>query len=173
MSSGSVNLADLLLDLSALTDPEAESEGEKWFQSEFITRAGRSGMITAHDGEEVKFFADRYLHAFHTSKNRARQVYTKDKVARDRIERIRWIKPIIEGRVAGIECWEVPLKVPEEGIRRFPGKRLYVSWQHNFVIWLEQLGAGGFRFSTAYVLPRSEIGRYIERARKLWPGRHA
>lgn len=169
MSLAPVNLADLRLDLAALTDAETEAEGEKWFHQEYITRAGRSGVLTAHDGVEVKFFADRYHHAFHTSQNRARQTYAKDKVARDRIERIRWIKPIIEGRAADIECWEVPLKVPEEGIRCFPGKRAYVVWQLGYIVWLEPLRNGGFKFSSAYVLPAVEISRYTNRARKLWP----
>ena len=173
MSLAPVNLADLRLDLAALTDAEAEAEGEKWFQREYITRAGRSGVLAAHDGVEVKFFAERYHHAFHTSQNRAREAYAKNKVALERIERIRWIKPIIEGRVAGIECWDVPLKVPEEGIRCFPGKRAYVSWEHGFIIWLEPLRAGGFKFSSAYVLPPAEISRYTNRARNLWPKANA
>ena len=169
MNLGPVNLPDLLFDCSALTDAEAEAQGEKLFHTEFITRNGRSGVLTTHDGIEVKFFADRYHHAFHTSQNRARQTYAKDRGARDRIERIRWIKPIIEGRAADVECWEVPLKVPEEGIRCFPGKRAYVSWEHGYIIWLEPLRAGGFKFSSAYVLPAVEISRYTNRARKLWP----
>ena len=112
MSASLVNLDELLLNLSALTEQGTAAEGEKRFHLEFITRNGRSGALTAHDGVEVRFFADRYQHAFHTSQDRSRHAYAKDKVARDRIERIRWIRPIIEGRVAGIECWEVPLKVP-------------------------------------------------------------
>lgn len=168
MTSGPARLDDLWLDLSALSDEEAEARGAELFQQEFITRHGRPGTLVAHDGEQVKFFADRYHHAFHTSHNRARHVYAKDKVAVDRIERIRWIKPIIEGRVAGIECWEVPLKVPEEGFRCFPGKRAYVSWSFSYIIWLEPLRKGGFKFSTAYPLPNSEIGRYTKHARKLW-----
>ncbi len=169
MSPVPVNLTDLRLDLAALSDVEIEAEGEKLFRTEFITRNSRSGVLTTHDGVEVKFFADRYYHAFHTSHNRAHQGFAKDKVARDRIERIRWIKPIIENRAANVECWEVPLKVPEEGLRCFPGKRAYVVWQHGYIVWLEPLRAGGFKFSTAYVLPAAEISRYTNRARKLWP----
>ncbi len=173
MSPVPVNLADLVLDLSALTDEEAVAEGERQFHAEFITQNGRSGVIVAHDGVEVKFFADRYHHAFNTSQDRARQAYAKDKVAVDRIERIRWIKPIIEGRVADIECWEIPLKVPEEGVRCFPGKRAYVSWVQGYIVWLELLRNGGFKFSSAYPLPNAEIGRHTSRARKLWTSPHA
>lgn len=169
MSPEPVHLPGLLVDISALNDFEAEAEGERCYQREFITRNGKSGTVTAHDGAEVKFFANRYHHAVHTSHDRARQAYAKNKVARDRIERLRWIKPLLEGRVADFECWEVPLKVPEEGIRWFPGKRLYVSWGHCFIVWLEPLRAGGFKFSSAYPVPQTEIGRYTSRARKLWP----
>jgi len=172
MSPAPVNLVDLVLDLSAITETEAATEGERRFHAEFITRNGRSGVLLAHDDVEVKFFADRYHHAFHTSQDRARQAYAKDKVAVDRVERIRWIKPIIAGRVANIECWEIPLKVPEEGFRCFPGKRAYVSWSHGYIVWLEPLRNGGFKFSSAYSLPNAEISRYTTRARKLWTSPH-
>src|ERR1700733_14835124 len=116
MSAAPADLETLWQDLSALSEDEAEKHGESLYHEEFITQQGRSGMLTAHDGETVKFFSDRCHHATHTSKDRARQAYSKDKIALDRIERLLWIKPIIEGKVAEIECWEVPLKVPEEGI---------------------------------------------------------
>lgn len=168
MSAPPADLDDLWRDLSALPEDEAEKHGEAVYHKEFITHEGRSGMLTAHDGQAVKFFADRCHHATHTSIDRARQAYSKDKVAIDRIERLLWIKPIIEGRVADIECWEIPLKVPEQGIRCFPGKRAYVSWVYGYIIWLEPLRNGGFKFSSAYPLPNAEISRYTNRARKLW-----
>lgn len=116
----------------------------------------------------MKFFDDRYFHGFRTSKDRARRAYAKDKVAVDRIERIQWIRPILEGQVEGIECWEVPLKIPEEGYRCFPGKRLYVCRDREYIVWLEPLRKGGFKFSTSYVAPKKEIERYIERGRLIW-----
>jgi hypothetical protein len=164
MSDGHPDLSMLLLDLSDLTVEEADSEGEDLFRTEFITRNGRSGSVATHDGQTVIFFADRYHHAFHTSYNRARHTYSKAKVAIDRIERLPWIRPILEGHIPKTECWEVPLDTP----RPFPGKRLYVSWEHSYVIWLEPLTAGGFRFSTAYPVTNAEIGRYTKCARKIW-----
>lgn len=168
MSEGAIDLEQCLLDIAHLSDAEADAHGEDVFHSEFISRHGRSGVTESHDGEFIKFFADRYHHAFHTSPNRACLAYSKAVVARDRIERIQWIKPIVQGMVPNTECWEVPLKVPEEGIRCFPGKRLYVSWEYNYVIWIEPLRNGGFKFSTAYVIPSKEISRYTQRARKIW-----
>lgn len=165
--SGSVNLSALLLDFSGLDDATAEAEGERLYHDAFITHSGRTGEILTHDGVTVRFFADRYHHAFHSSHDRARHTYAKDKVARDRLERLTWIRPVLEGKVAGIECWEVPLKVPEEGFRCFPGKRLYVCWEQGYLIWLEPLRGGGFKFSTAYPAPPAEIARYTSRARKV------
>lgn len=168
MSAAPADLESLWQDLSALSEKEAEQYGESLYHQEFLIYHGVSGMFTAHDGETVKFFEDRCHHATHTSSDRARRPLAKDKVAVDRIERLLWIKPIIEGRVVDIECWEVPLKVPEEGFRCFPGKRAYVSWIYGYIIWLEPLRNGGFKFSSAYVLNNSEISSYTKRARKIW-----
>lgn len=168
MTPEPVDLDGTFWDIKSLSDDEAEAAGEAAFHDEFITRDGRSGEIKAHDGESVLFFADRYHHAFHTSPDRARRAYSKGKVARDRIARIRWIRPIVEGRIPGTECWEVPLKIPEEGLRPFPGKRLYVLWPEEYVIWLIPLKNGGFKFSTAYLIPPGEIGSYLKLATKIW-----
>lgn len=163
-----VDPEDLLLDLSGKTDDEAASFGERQYRELYLQR-GRTGSLQAHDGEIVIFFEDRYHHAFHTSHNRAKHAYSKAKVATDRIERLAWVGPMIEGRFPDFECWEVPLKVPEEGFRCFPGKRLYVSWSRGYLIWLEPLRKGGFKFSSCYCVPSGDIARYIKRSRKLWP----
>jgi hypothetical protein len=63
----------------------------------------------------------------------------------------------------------VPLKVPEEGQRNFPGKRLYVSWAHCYLVWLNIRNNGGYIFSSAYCCHQKDIARYIQRSRKLWP----
>jgi hypothetical protein len=165
MTGNPVNLNDLLLDFSGLTDEEAMVQGEDLYFREFISRNNRSGSIIAHDGEVVIFYGDRYHHAFHTSHDRARNPYSKAKVARDRIERLNWIRPIVEGKVANTECWDVPLDSP----RPFPGKRLYICWEEGYIIWLEPRTAGGFRFSSAYGgLSGGEISRYTRCSRKIW-----
>lgn len=162
------NLDDLLLDLSGFaSDEEIYEFGEKIYGKEFLNYNGRSGQIITHDQEPVKFFGDRYFHAFRTSKDRARLPYDKSVVAVDRIQRIYWIKPLIEGRIQNSECWEVPLDMPPN-TRPFPGKRLYVLWETCYHIWLEPLRKGGFKFSSAYASSRSDLGRYIENARKIW-----
>lgn len=166
----SVNLQDLLLSFPGLTDQEIYDEGEDLYHDAFISHEGRSGALTCHDGEKVVFFADRYRHAFRTSFDRARMEFSKAKIAVDRIERLDWIQPMIEGRVPGSECWDVPLRVPEEGNRPFPGKRLYLSWEHQYLVWLEPLKNGGLKFSTAYAnVPHKTIREvYLQRANKIW-----
>lgn len=169
MSEPLVDLNALILELPELAEPELAKFGEAHYRERFLNFNERSGALTAHDGTTVKFFADRYHHAFHTSHDRARYAHAKDSVAAVRIARISWIRPIIEGRAASTECWEVPLKVPEEGLRCFPGKRAYVSWTLGYIVWLEPLRAGGFKFSSAYPVPRGEIQSYLKRARRIWP----
>ena len=166
----SVNLHDLLRSFPGMTDQEIYDEGEDLYHDAFISREGRSGEILSHDLQPVRFFADRYQHAFRTSFDRARMEFSKAKIAVDRIERLDWIKPMIQGRVPGTECWEVPLRVPEEGRRPFPGKRMYLSWEHQYVIWLEPLKNGGFKFSSAYAnVPHRTIREeYLLRANKIW-----
>lgn len=161
----------LRLDLIGKTDAEASKLGEARY-SELYLGCGRTGSLQAHDGETVIFYKDRYHHAFHTSPDRSRHAYSKAKVARDRIERLAWIGPLIEGRFSNYECWEVPLKIPEEGFRCFPGKRLYVSWSLGYVVWLEPLRKGGFKLSSCYCVPSGEIARYIKGGRKKWPLTH-
>ena len=169
MSRATVDLTTLLVAVPAVAKTELEALGEAEYRRRFLNFNEHSGALMAHDGATVKFFADRYHHAFHTSHDRARQAYAKDTVAAVCIARMPWIQPMIEGLAADTECWEVPLKVPEEGIRCFPGKRAYVSWKLGYIVWLEPLRKGGFKFSSAYPVPTGEIQAYLKRARKIWP----
>lgn len=158
----------MLLELSGKTDEEASLFGESKYR-ELYLQQGRSGSRRTHDDEIVIFFEDRYHHAFHSSENRARNAYAKDILARERIERMEWIGHLIEGRFPNFECWEVPLKVPEEGRRNFPGKRLYISWEHNYIVWLKLRNRGGFIFSTGYCCHPGDIAHYTKGAKKLCP----
>lgn len=93
-----MSLEDLLVDLSGLSDEEAERKGLEMYESIYMQR-GKTGLLTDPIGETVIFHLDRYGHAFRTSSDRVRRPYAKDKVDRSRIERIKWIKELIEGRV--------------------------------------------------------------------------
>ncbi|MBK1789859.1 hypothetical protein [Persicirhabdus sediminis] len=169
MKQGSVSLkAHGIFDFSAYSDEQVYDEGLRIYKEDYLESGRRSGDITSHDGLSVRFFEDRYHHAFNTSKDRKRSEFSKNKVDRKRVERIDWIKIIIEGRGLKTECWEVPLRVPEEGSRPFPGKRAYVSWAQGYIIWLEPLRSGGFKFSTAYCVSRQQLSHYLKNAKKIW-----
>lgn len=163
MSEESVNLSELILTLEAADDDDLDDIGIGLYEECFLNRSDDFGMLLTHDGLNLKFFGDRYHHAFHTSPNRARQAYSKAKVSLERVERIKWVQPIVEGRVKGVECWEVPY----EGHRPFPGKRAYICWEHTYIVWVEPTKDGSFKFSSAYPCSRGDLGRYTRVGRKL------
>ena len=152
-------LEELYINLESISDEEADSLGKRLYQEEFLNQ-NRRGAFILHDGTEVFFFEDRYEHAFHTSQNRIRNPYSKAKVATDRISRLKWIKPILEGHVAGTQCWQVA-----DYMNR---KRLYIVCEEKYIIWLEGRQDGNWKFSTAYVAGASDIKRYTSKARKIW-----
>jgi hypothetical protein len=150
------DLHSILLDIDTLSDEEAYEYGEQQFQALFLG-TNSVGQLELPDDPPVFFYKDRYYHAFRSSADRAKNPYSKAKIARDRIERIRWIKEILLRTVPGTECWHVK---PQSG-RNHPLDRLYVHWDYGYVIWLQPRQDGqGWRFSSAYPVPKSEIGRY-------------
>ncbi len=157
-----MGLTELLVDLEDLSDDEAEERGRELYAELYLTK-GRVGVLSLHKGGEVVFFEDRYYHAFRTSSDRIRNPYSKAKVARDRIERIRWIKAILEGDVPKTECWLVP---SQSGRRT--RDRLYVVWENRYVIWLSPRNDGGWKFSSCYSATRQDIRRYTQQGAKIW-----
>lgn len=157
-----MGLTELLVDLENLSDDEAEERGRELYAELYLTK-GRVGELSLHKGGEVVFFEDRYEHAFRTSQNRIRNPYSKAKVARERIERIRWIKAILEGDVPNTECWLVPA---QSGRRT--RDRLYVVWENRYVIWLSSRDNGGWKFSSCYEATRQDIRRYTQQGTKIW-----
>ena len=152
-------LNDLYVDVEKLNDEESDLLGKKLFCEQFLNQ-GKRGVFILHDGSEVFFFEDRYEHAFHTSCDRIRKPYSKLKIARDRISRVKWIKPIIQGKIAGTECWEVYSHQNKQ--------RLYIIYAKKYLIWLESRKDGKWKFSTAYTVNASDIRRYTARGRKIW-----
>lgn len=152
-------LASLLLDLTGLSNEEAE---EKTYQ-EYIrlytdtqTKSGRRGELTLHDGEKAVFFEDRFEHAFFTSAYKTYRKYNKGAFDEKRAIRIRWIREILTGKTSGVEGWHIP-----SGRRDNSGRpilqRFYVLWDENYLIWLEYLTkTEKWKFSSAYVEPRGK-----------------
>jgi hypothetical protein len=157
-----MRLDELLLNLDGLSDEEAEELGRREYRELYLNR-GKFGVLELYKGGEVVFHEDRYEHAFRSSPNRIRNPYSKAKVARDRIERIRWIRAIIQGEVPKTECWAV---APQS---RRPGRdRLYVVLANRFVVWLFPRKDGGWKFSSAYSTTAQDIQRYTRGGTQVW-----
>jgi hypothetical protein len=147
------------------SDAEVEAMAEELFCQTYCD-GGFRGELDMHGGGKVVFFNDRFHHAFHTSYDRARNPYSKAKLALDRIERMRWIGAMISGEIPGTECWEIP---PKTG-RQHPRDRVLVIWNPGYVVWLwPQRNEGEWKFSSAYPVPPAEIQRELRRGgRKVW-----
>ncbi len=158
-----MDLNTLLLDLEDLSEDEAFTEGRRGFESLYI-QSEHAGTIPLHGGGTATFYKDRYDHAFRTSPDRARNPYSKARVALDRIARVKWIKEILVGNVVGTECWHVR---PQSG-RNHPLDRLYVHWAYGYVVWLQPRKDGGWRFSSAFPAAQAEIARFTRGGSLQW-----
>lgn len=156
-----IDLRNLLIELDDIPETESDIEqfGRGHYSDIFLANA-RCGFHSLHDGEQVRFAAGRFKHAF--SKADDWQSSTrKTSFDKRRIARVKWILPIIQGRVSGIECWLVTDNGKE--------KRLYVNFGQGYVVWLESRDDdGAWEFSTAYTVDQSRIREYIRGSRKIW-----
>ncbi|MCX5656339.1 MAG: hypothetical protein NTY65_17010 [Planctomycetota bacterium] len=163
-------LAELFLDLSAFSDEEAEQVVFEKYAELYLdceTRTGWVGIRKTHDGQDVVFFEDRFVHAFYTSKEKTSRQYAKDRFERSRGERIAWIGPLVAGEIDGSECWLIP---PKDGGRHLddrPPNRFYLLRQEGYVVWLEPRKNGGWKFSSAYVAGHN-LERYCTEGRLFW-----
>ena len=135
---------------------------------EHCVALAKSGKLVTHDGINVAAYPydDHFVHAFFTARSKDRYGIAKDEIDDRRVERVRWIAPIIGGLVDGTKCYLIreywsPKKPP-------PEKRLYVVRKETYVIWLIK-NAKGFYFKTAYVTGHGDINRYLRQgARLIW-----
>jgi hypothetical protein len=163
----SAKLAELLIDLSEFSDEDAEQVTFDRYAELYLDRGTspkRTGLQRAHDGERVIFFEDRFPHAFSETVS----WYAKGPFDRSRGERVAWIGPVVSGEVPGTECWLVPPKNGGHRTDNRPRNRLYIVNDEGYVVWLEPLRAGGFKFSSAYVAGPGDLRRYRKTGRKLW-----
>lgn len=158
-----MDIDELLVDLKGLRDDEVEAKGKELYEELYINK-GNLGVHNCHDGEEVVFWKDRYEHAFYSSDSHISNRFKKDKIARDRIERIHWIGKVIVGELPDTECWLVNGKFN----RSIVYHRLYILWPKRYVVWLEK-AKGCWKFSSAYVTSSQNIRRYCKTgSRKIW-----
>ena len=157
-----MRLEELLINLDGLSDEEAEDLGRHEYRDLYLNR-GKIGVLELYKGGEVVFHENRYEHAFRTSQDHRGNPYSKTVVARDRIEKMRWIRAIIAGEVPKTECWLVPARPGKSG-----RDRIYVVWENRYVVWFSARDKGGWMFSTAYSATGQDIRRYTSRGSQLW-----
>ncbi len=158
-----MDLKSWLVDISKLELDEIDVLGRRLYNSIYIT-SEYYGEKRTHDGECVFFWKDRFEHAFYTSSNRAKHPDLKDKLAVERIERIKWIEKVIAGEVPGSACY----KVQSKGGSKTNPNRLYVISEEKYVVWLEPRNDGGWKFSTAYTAQTEEFRRYCQTGKRIW-----
>lgn len=162
-----MDLQALLLDLSGCADDESLEAFARRAYAELYLDGGHVGARTTHDGHKVLFFERQFEHAFFSDESHGRFAFArKDLLARDRIERMRWIGELVAGRVPDSVCWEVP---SESGEYR-PPTRLYIISPVRFVVYLRprKNEFPGWSFSTAFVARGEDLTRRCRSGRKVW-----
>jgi hypothetical protein len=151
------NLDDLLVDLSSVDESQLEDYARNLYRELYIT-SGKYGIHKCHDGQEVKFWDNRFDHAFFTPKN---WHYTTEKQVLDkrRVERLRWIGALISGDVPNSACWLVTQNLV---------KRLYTIAPKGYLVWLELHREGFWTFSTSYTADSGEIHRKTRGQKRIW-----
>ena len=144
------------ISLKGTSDDEIFEFGRNVYSTTYLNQTQQRGELKSHDNQTIVFFADRYDHAFRTSPDRARRAYDKSKVALDRIERIIWIKEILQKHGEKIVCKE---QTPPPR-----WKRAYYCYENNYVVWLEPMRIidgypSCWKFSSAYPQPVTDFKR--------------
>lgn len=149
----SKNIRDHIVVCRDLPENECAALARKTFSDTFLDTA-RSGEHTAHDGAIVTIYADRYKHCFLDKK-------TRQTIDRERLERLRWILPMIGGQVPGSQCWE---KEETDCKRRF-----YFSFSLGYIVWLrtKDISESGWNLRTAYTASNEVLRRYTIGSKKL------
>ncbi len=150
------DIRDLLLDLQGKSDEEIESVGRQNYSDLFLTIAKR-GIHKLHDGQDIAFFLERFDHAFFKS-IKWQDSEKKEIIERGRVERVKWILPMIQGEVPNSECW-----LKNSGEQRF-----YVCFGLRYIVWVESRDVGGWRFSSAYNAEPFQLRGYTKNAKRIW-----
>lgn len=165
------NLASLILDLSNLSDEEAEQLTRRKYIQLYMDKKTYSGLVgerQTHDNQPVMFYEDRFDHAFFSSAHKTFRQYNKDEFQKDRASRVSWIGPVIQGNIEGTECWWIPDSNRRDSSGNIIIKRLYVVWDENYLVWLEPLKTGKWKFSSAYCANKNYIRKITGKGVCFW-----
>ena len=137
-------LAPLLCNVERFSGKALEREALRLYVRYCVEPASQ-GKVVTHDGKRVVIYRDErdFTHAFFTAGEKHRRGWAKDIIDPRRVERVRWIVPVISGLVEGTQSFRVveyaSYKKPP------PEKRLYVVRGERYVVWLLRRGADDFR----------------------------
>lgn len=132
-----------------LTKLSSEAEYRKYYIDNYCNP---NNPIKTFDGILVKFFPDRFDHAFYESNNR--QLADKANFSKIRAERIAWIKDTLEDPTADLRVgWDKQYKTYDKSRRIAVVKNNYVV-----VIWIKNTLEA--KFITAYEADNS-IGKIL------------
>ena len=141
------------------TPASIEDLGRRVYERYYV-----GGSHTTHDGQRVIFFSDRFDHAFFRCDDFIRTAGVKNEIDQYRVERIHWIAALINGELPDSECHRMPSKRDGK-----PDKRLYILNSECYVVWLEPLRHGGWKFSSAYKPRGHQIKQYRkESLERIW-----
>ncbi len=157
------DLKTVLVTVADLPPERLFQIGQQIYESVYCQGQAR-GTLKAHDGQTVKFFQDRYEHAFSKSADR-RTRGPDDPMCPRRIARVRWIEHVIAGKADKWEC--------REQERQGRKKRLYFVPGENYIVWLEAAREPRvWTFSTAYVVDSDTLfARYRAESRFVASGK--
>lgn len=151
-------LDDLLISLAAIPDEDLRDFALPIYLKELVRAS-----ILDHAGKEISFYDNAFEHAFY-DKLPGRYSKRRDVACPERIERIRWIAPIIGGKIPETECWNVPSPTG----RRHPSNRAYICWSRPYIVRLEPKMNGQYKFVTAYPADTGYLRRTIRGGGLEW-----
>lgn len=154
-----IDLNSLLVSTLFMTPGRMRDLAQSLYEEHYV----KVGSHATHDGQPVIFFRDRFEHAFFRSFNFVAAKGRKNEIDQQRVERIMWIGELIKGAIPQSEC----LRIPNERAGR-PCNRLYIIKSECYVVWLEPLKSGGWRFSSAYKPLAHQIKGYRKSGTLIW-----
>jgi hypothetical protein len=154
------DLRELLLDMKDLSDEDLEQTAKDLYSECFLQNA-INGIHRLHDGDSVIFKKARFQHAFYLAAN-WQESRVKTGIDIRRVERMKWILPMLGCDAPNVECW----LVPSDGVI----KRVYVCFALGYLIWLEPGDREGqWSFSSAYTNKAAAIREYLKGGKRIWP----
>jgi hypothetical protein len=87
-----MDLNSLLISTHNMSLDDIEKMARALYKDLYLFPNKKHGIRKTHDDEEVYFGENRFEHAFYSTKDKSQSFSTaKDKIAIDRIDRIKWI----------------------------------------------------------------------------------